>query len=75
MDTGGILMDPVSGDCFELNRVGVQVWLRLAREESPDEVIAALSASYQVTPETLAADLRALMTELERHGLLERRGP
>jgi hypothetical protein len=73
IEGGGILMDSSSGNCFELNRLGAEIWQRLAAGSSPEQILAGLATSTAVPAEKLEADLRALLTELVRHGLLERR--
>jgi hypothetical protein len=73
MESGGILMDSASGNCFELNRLGAEIWRRLEAGESTTQVLAALTTSSTVPPDRIEADLRALLTDLARHELLEPR--
>jgi hypothetical protein len=67
---GAILMDMASGDCFELNRLGAEVWARLGKGESPAELVASVAASYGVPPATVQSDVQALLQVLTDSGLL-----
>jgi hypothetical protein len=69
-ETGAVLMDANTGDCFELNRIGADVWDGLARGDALADVIASMETRYAVARETLEADVRALLADLLRHGLL-----
>ena len=53
MNDGAILMDMASGDCFELNRLGAEIWARLGKGESPAELVANVAASYGVSAATV----------------------
>ena len=67
---GAILMDMASGDCFELNRIGAEVWTRLTNGESPAQLVANVAASYGLPTATVESDIQALLEELTRNGLL-----
>ena len=69
-DVGAVLMHVGSGDCFELNIVGAEIWSRLARDEDVAQIAAALAAEYQIPVERAAADVAALIAELSRRGLI-----
>lgn len=70
MNDGAILMDMASGDCFELNRIGAEIWARLGRGESPTDVVAGVAASYGLPPAAVEPDVRHLVEELTNSGLL-----
>jgi hypothetical protein len=75
MDDGAILMDMASGDCFELNRIGAEIWRRLAAGESATQLVASVAASYGLPPATVEPDVRGLLEELTRSGLLTSKSP
>lgn len=72
-ESGAVLMDPVTGDCFELNGLGAEIWKLLAAGESSSQIAATLALRYDVPEMTVAADVQTLVTDLARHGLLELR--
>lgn len=68
--SGSVLVDVATGDCYELNAVGAEIWVRLARGEDEATIVPALSAEYGVSTEVAAGDVRTLITDLTRNGLL-----
>src|SRR5678816_445479 len=58
MDDGAILMDMASGDCFELNRIGAEIWRRLAAGESATQLVASVAASYGLPLAVVEPDVR-----------------
>ncbi len=72
-ESGAVLMDRVTGDCFELNGLGAEIWNLLAAGESSSEIATKLALRYDVPEMTVAADVQTLVTELVRHGLLDLR--
>lgn len=69
-ESGAVLMDVASGDCFELNRVGAEIWNRLVKGESRETIVAALAAQYDIPGPTLESDVSTLLADLSNHGLL-----
>jgi hypothetical protein len=67
-----LLLDPLSGACFELNRVGAEVWNRLDGTNTLEELCGQLQGKFVVAPEFLRADVRRFGRELESRGLAER---
>ena len=70
MADGSVLIDRDSGNCFELNRIGETVWMRLAAGEPINAIISALSTEYGVPAGTVEADVGRLVQDLMAHGLL-----
>ena len=68
-------MDMASGDCFELNRIGAEIWSRLGKGESPSQLVANVAASYGLPAATVESDVRTLLEELTRSGLLTSSSP
>jgi hypothetical protein len=69
-ETGAVLMDVATGDCFELNRIGTEIWKRVTEGKSREAIVAALASEYDVPGPTLEADVGTLLRDLSRHGLL-----
>jgi hypothetical protein len=67
-----VLLDPHSGACFELNRVGAAVWTRLDGNNTLEDVCRELQGRFEVGPEYLRADVSRFGRELESTGLAER---
>lgn len=67
---GAVLVDVNTGDCYELNRVGAEIWERLCRGESVEQVVEALSTSYAAAQTSIASDVATLIEELARSGIL-----
>ncbi len=72
-ESGAVLMDPVTGDCFELNRLGAEIWSLLAAGDSSSQIATKLALRYEVPEMTVAADVQTLVADLARHGLLDLR--
>jgi hypothetical protein len=66
---GAVLLEMTSGDCFELNRVGTEIWTRLTKGESLASVVVAIATRYGVPAATVELDAHALVGELIRRGL------
>ena len=70
---GAVLLEMTTGECFELNRVGAEIWAGLAKGEPLADIVAALARRYDVPPSTIETDARTLIDELEARGLLSAR--
>ncbi len=71
---GAVLVDMVSGRCWELNRVGAALWTLLESPTTLRGACDALSGRYDVELAVLQRDVLAVGDELIRAGLLLR-GP
>jgi hypothetical protein len=67
---GAVLLDTESGNCFELNRTGAEIWKRISANEQPTAIADVLAVQYGIQRSEFLADLDRLMNELARHGLL-----
>lgn len=65
-----VLLHLDSGVYYKLNEVGRAVWDLLDGERDVAALVAAIMKDYDVSAETLTADLQQLFTELEREGLV-----
>jgi hypothetical protein len=69
---GAVLVDMAGGRCWELNRVGAEIWARLDGSATLEQVLAELRARYGIPDEVLARDLLELGDALLANGLLQR---
>jgi len=69
-DSGAILLHMSTGDCFELNRVGVEVWRLLGEKVTVRKIVETIAGRFAVPEATVEADVRALLGDLARHGLV-----
>jgi hypothetical protein len=56
---------------FGLDETGTAVWKAVTSSPTIEDAYQELSATYQVEPEQLRADLKSLLQELIDNGLLE----
>jgi hypothetical protein len=68
-----LLLDPQTGRCFELNRIGVEVWARLDGSATLEQVCCQVQVTVEpgISLERLQLDVRAFGRELEQSGLAE----
>jgi hypothetical protein len=69
-DNGAVLMDPTTGNCYELNRIGAEIWKLLAAGQPDAEIASTLAARYGVPQSEVAADVARLLADLARHRLV-----
>ena len=72
---GAVLVDMMSGRCWELNRVGAALWTLLESPTTLRQACDALSGRYDVELAVLQRDVIAIGDELIRAGLLVPAGP
>lgn len=70
-DDGIVLADPLGGYVRALNEVGALVWEWVTQNIPPADMAQRLAQRFVVTPEQAAADIEALLRELQAKGLLE----
>jgi hypothetical protein len=73
VEEGGILVDLESGACFQLNRVGADLWKSLSGGATVGAAIDSLRSRYDVASEVLERDSLLLCDELLRVGLIAHR--
>jgi hypothetical protein len=71
IDDGAVLVNMASGACFELNRIGFEIWKALGPGATVDGICDALGGRYSVEREVLAADVRRLVDALVAAGLID----
>jgi hypothetical protein len=70
MPGGAVLMNTETGDCFELNRVGADIWERVSRGDLVDTIVDSLAREYSIGRSVLSADVSTLIDDLARRGIL-----
>lgn len=71
---GAVLVDAVSGACWELNRVGAALWSLLERPTTLRKVCDVLRARYEMASEVVESDVLAIMGDLSKAGLVSTPG-
>jgi hypothetical protein len=75
IEDGAVLVNMKSGGCFELNRIGSEIWKLLQEKKSLAGICDSLSARYSIAREVLATDVESLFESLVHAGLVEKSGP
>jgi hypothetical protein len=70
MTDGAIVLNNLTGDCFELNRTGASILASLKSGRTGREVLALLTAEYAAPPTQMEVDLRALLADFLARGML-----
>ena len=67
-----VALDPDQGNCFGFNAVATTVWRQLEVPRSISELKTHLLAEYDVDEATCDGELRALLDDLEKRGLISK---
>jgi hypothetical protein len=70
MSDGIILINTETGDCFELNGMGSEIWNELQSESSIDEVAESIASRHSAEPTVVKQDIRLLLDRLAHHGIV-----
>lgn len=70
-----VLVNLGTGACWELNRMGLEIWKLFEQGLPSSAVCAQLASRYGVELEVVTADVRALVQTLVREGLAEMVSP
>lgn len=65
-----VLMNLETDNYYGLDAMATAMVERLERGESPEEIAAAVAEEFDATEEQIAGDVRRLLAELEREGLI-----
>lgn len=71
----GVLVDLDTRQYFQLNDTASFVWRRLLEGQALDEIVAALSAAYDVSPEGARDGVEAIASEFASRRLISMAGP
>jgi len=69
-DGTGIIFDPQNNQAMALNKVGVVIWEALEKSLPKPEIVNAVVAKFDVTPEIAAKDIENFLETLKSKGLL-----
>jgi Coenzyme PQQ synthesis protein D (PqqD) len=69
-ESGAVLLDIGTGECFELNELGVEVWSQLVKTQSLSEIAADLAKAYDAPISQIEADVRQLVEGLIKYSLV-----
>lgn len=65
-----VILDLETGTYFGLDPVGARIWELIAEGHTPNDIREIMVAEYDVTADTLMADLEKLLCNLQDHGLI-----
>ncbi|MGH6828636.1 MAG: PqqD family protein [Rhizomicrobium sp.] len=65
-----VMMNVRQGLYFGLDDIATDVWKRIASPLRFSDLIESLAATYDGSPETIAADVSALVGRMAKHGLV-----
>lgn len=65
-----VMMDITTGKYYNLGQVGGRMWEILEKPRSRAELISALTAEYNVTPEQCDTDIEPFMRKMLEIGLI-----
>jgi hypothetical protein len=69
----GVLVDLNTKKYFQLNETAMLVWRGLEQRRTPEEIVAEMTARYDVTPEHAAASVERVLSDLRAQKLLRPR--
>jgi hypothetical protein len=67
---GAFLLDPVSGNYYELNHTGLRVWQLLAEGRTPEAVAGVLSTEFRIDEPAALEEVTAWIGRLRDESLL-----
>ena len=67
-----VMIDLEQGAYYSLDRVGADIWSRLAEPQAVAALCAQLMQRYEVDQATCEADVLAVLNEMAENGLLQR---
>ncbi len=66
----GFIFDPVTGNSFTTNRVGLWILKQLKEGKEPTQIWQEMTARFEVDPETAERDLTDFIGQLRTYKLL-----
>ncbi|OAG28576.1 PqqD family protein [Thermodesulfatator autotrophicus] len=66
----GFIFDPVSGNSFTTNRVGLWILQKLKEGKTPEEIISELPGYFEVDAETAERDVTDFLEQLRHYKLI-----
>ncbi|MCX6304521.1 MAG: PqqD family protein [Bacteroidetes bacterium] len=68
----GLLFNPVTGESFSVNPIGVEVLNLIRADKSPEQISNAILEKYSTDQVTFEQDYNDFVSILEHHNLLDR---
>ena len=69
-EDGGLVLDIDQGKVFGLNGIGALIFERLREQENESQIIKEISQQFDISVETVRADLVDFLSSLEEQGLV-----
>ncbi len=66
----GILLDPRSGDYFEINEVGLMIWKHIDGQKTIEQIIEELADHFDADGEDLVKDTAEFIEDLISKGII-----
>lgn len=70
LDGEAIIINLSTGVYYSLDKVGSVLWAMIVEGHNPQEIVAAIIARYQASPEQVQADVAQVVEELIRENLI-----
>ena len=67
----GLLFNPVTGESFSVNPIGVEILNFIREDKNPDQIGMAILDKYSTDKITFEKDYNDFISILEHHNLLE----
>ncbi len=67
----GLLFNPVTGESFSVNPIGVEILSLIREEKSPEQISITILEKYSTDQSTFEKDYHDFIGILEHHNLLE----
>jgi hypothetical protein len=67
----GLLFNPVTGESFSVNPIGVEILVQLREEKTQEEIGDAILEKYSADRATFEKDYHDFVRILQHHNLLE----
>jgi hypothetical protein len=67
---GAVLVNLSTNEIFELNATGTAVWTLVERGAGRDDIVAEVTAAFDVAADTARGECERLLVELQARGLL-----
>lgn len=71
-DDGIVILHVRTGRLYTSNRIGSCIWRSIERQVALDEIAKEISDAYQIARSIAKEHTVRFVSELERHGLIER---
>lgn len=65
-----VLVNLSTNEIFELNATGATVWGLIERGVAPDDIVAEVTATFDVTADVARGECEQLLADLQGRGLL-----